>query len=175
MTGGMTNMGISAYRWLIGVIVLAIGLAAVMTYLASVNARAWANLTGLVNAVPVPARFRATGSDFPDLTAIYFLWASPVFPASLAAVVTHFWRPDDGDTRAHRPDDFEVKMGFGSLFMIAFGGATLWAMDGEEVLGMPVGTQLPQLLVLGWIPFAIGGCLMGMGVIGLRRVFAPLS
>lgn len=170
----MTDRERTTYGLLVGAATLTTLLAAVMTYLASCNDAAWEHLTALMAAVPViPARYWAKGSDFPDLTAIYFFWSWPVFPTSLAAFATRFWTADDEGYGGRRPADLGTKMVFGSFFMLAFGPVALWAMDGEEVLGVAIGQSLPNLLVFGWIPFAIGGCLTGVGVIGLRRILSP--
>jgi hypothetical protein len=165
----MTDRELVAYRSLIGIIILSSVVAAMTTYLASRDDAAWESLTAIVDGVPViPARYWAQGSDFPDLTAIYFFWAWPVFPASVAAFATRLWTPNI-TVGAWRTANFELKYGFGSLLILTIGLSMLWSMDGEEVLGVPIGTRLADLLVLGWLPFAIGGCVTGLGVLVVSR------
>jgi hypothetical protein len=169
----MTDRERVVYRLLVGVIVLTSVVAAMATYLASCNDSAWESLNAVVDDVSIiPARYWALGSDFPDLTAIYFFWVCPVFPASVAAFAIRLWTPNN-IFRVGRTASFELKFGLGSLLMLAIGLSMLWSMDGEEVLGVPIGRRLADLLMLGWLPFAMGGCATGLGVIGLRRLFGP--
>lgn len=169
----MTDKELLMYRALIGVIALTSVVAAMTTYLASCNDAAWESLTALVDSVPlIPARYWSRGSDFPDLAAIYFFWAAPVFPASVAAFAARLWTPNM-TSWAWRGANFELKVGSSSLLMLALGVSMLWSMDGAEVLGLSIGSRLTDLLLLGWIHFAIGGCAAGLGVIGLRRLLGP--
>jgi hypothetical protein len=139
----MTDRERVLYRWFVGVAILASVVAAIATYLASCNDAAWESLTAIVDGAPViPARYWAQGSEFPDLTAIYF---------------------------------FELKYGLGRLVILAVGLSMLWTLDGVEAFGMPIGTRLADLLFLGWINLAIGGCAAGLGVIGFRRILGPTT
>jgi hypothetical protein len=166
----MTDKEILTYRALIGLIVLTSVVAAMATYLASCNDAAWESLTALVDSVPlIPARYWSQGSGFPDLAAIYFFWAAPVFPASVAAFAARLWTPNV-TSWGWRGPNFELKVGSSSLFMLALGASVLWSMDGADVLGVPIGSHLADLLLLGWIHFAIAGCATGLGVVGLRRL-----
>ena len=116
----------------------------------------------------IPARYWASGSDFPDLAAIYFFWAWPVFPASGAALAIRFWTPNDMSWVGRV--NSELKLVLGCLVMLAIGLGILWNLDGAEVMGVPIGAWLANLLMVGWAPFAMGGCLTGLGGLGFRRL-----
>jgi hypothetical protein len=155
-----------AYRLCVGVGLAAAIVAAVATQAAASDPSTLSALHALLDSVPlIPAQYWSQGSTFPDLSAVYFFLAWPVFPAVLGAFVTRFWIPDDRESL----DGREIKMGFGSLLLIAVGAGSLWAMDGIEVMGVPIGRSLPNLLAFGWGHFALSGALTGVGVIGLRR------
>jgi hypothetical protein len=122
--------------------------------------------------IPRPGASLVARVDFPDLAAIYFFLAWPVFPAAFGAFVTRYWTQDANERLA---PGFELKAGFGGIVMLALGPGSLWAMDGVEMMGMPIGTRLANLLVFGWVHFALAGCLTGLGVIAMRRVFGPTN
>jgi hypothetical protein len=165
----MTTTEYLAHKWCIGICIATATVAAVATRLAADYQAAWSTLNALVQAVPfIPARYWAQESDFPDLTAIYFALCWPVLPATFGAIVTRYWTLDDIDRPAA---GFELKAGFGGLLLIALGIGSLWEMDGGEMMGMPIGLHLSQLVVLGWTRFALAGGLTGFGIVALRRVF----
>ncbi|UPG91449.1 hypothetical protein L2Y96_06660 [Luteibacter aegosomaticola] len=152
----------------LGVVVAAF--AAVATRAAAGNDAVWSALNALKESASlVPAHHWSQGSSFPDLAAIYFFLAWPVFPAALGAFVTRYWTQDSNE---HIAPGFELKAGFGGVVMLVLGPGSLWAMDGVEMMGLPIGTRLANLLIFGWVHFALAGCLTGLGVIALRRVFA---
>jgi hypothetical protein len=169
----MTDRERVLYRLSVGVVILTCVVAAIATYVASSNDATWESLTAIMDCAPViPSRYWAQGSDFPDLTAIYFFCVCPVFPASLVAFAARLWSPNE-TVGAWRIVNFELKYGLGSLVVLAVGLSMLWTLNGVEAFGIPIGTRLADLLLLGWLNFAIGGCATGLGVIGLRRVFGP--
>jgi len=88
----------------------------------------------------------------------------------IGAVVTRYWTQDPNERLT---SGFELKAGFGGLFMLALGPAVLWVIDGAEVLGTPIGTRVSNLVLLGWIHLSIAGLVTGLGVIAQRRVFGP--
>ncbi|APG04736.1 hypothetical protein BJI69_13070 [Luteibacter rhizovicinus DSM 16549] len=168
----MTDRERVVYRLLIGVVVLTSVVAGLATFFASSYESVWDRLNAIVDSVPmIPARYWASGSDFPDLSAIYFFWSWPVFPASGAALAVRFWTPNDMSW-AGRVNS-ELKLVLGCLVMLATGLSILWSLDGAEVMGVPIGARLADLLMVGWAPFAMGGCLTGLGVLGFRRLLGP--
>lgn len=165
----MTDTERLAHRWCLGIAIALATLAAVATRLAADYQACWSALNALVQSAPlIPATYWSRGSDFPDLTAIYFFLAWPICPATFGAIITRYWTLDDIDRPAA---GFELRAGFGGLLLLALGIGSLWEMDGGEMMGMPIGLYLSQLVVLGWTRFAIAGALTGFGVIALRRVF----
>jgi hypothetical protein len=168
----MTDRERVVYRLLIGVVVLTSVVAALATFFASSYDSVWDSLNAVADSVPIiPARYWASGSDFPDLSAIYFFWAWPIFPAAGAALAIRFWTPNDMSWVGRV--NSELKLVLGCLVMLAIGLSILWTLDGEEVMGVPIGARLADLLMVGWVPFAMGGCLTGLGVLGFRRLLGP--
>lgn len=45
---------------------------------------------------------------------------------------------------------------------------TLWRIDGETALDFPIDTSLSRLILAGWIPFAVAGMFVAIGIHGLR-------
>ncbi|MGN6478645.1 hypothetical protein [Luteibacter sp.] len=167
----MTRIERLAYRWSIGLGIAFATIAAVATRAAADNDAIRSALNVLVASAPfIPARHWSQGSDFPGLTAIYFFLAWPVFPAVVGALAAGLWTQDPNERFT---SGFELKAGFSGLLMLALGPGSLWAMDGAEMLGTPIGAHLSYLVLFGWAHFAIAGFITGLGVVALRRVFGP--
>jgi len=71
----MTRTERLTHRWSIGLGIAFATIAAVATRAAADDNATWSALNALVESAPfIPTRYWSQGSDFPDLTAIYFSW-----------------------------------------------------------------------------------------------------
>lgn len=141
-------------------------IASLLTDFASRDDAALQTTLGVVDQCStIPARYWAKGSGFPDLAAVYYFGAWLAFPATVGALLCCFHR--DRWVEAPAPEN-HVKAGFGALFLIAIGVMTLWRIDGETALDFPIDTSLSRLILAGWIPFAVAGMFVAIGIHGLR-------
>jgi hypothetical protein len=107
----------------------------------------------------------SSGSNFPDITAIYDLvvYPLPIFLASYLVLDLAF--PLQG--RLARPYVFKhyVVAVFAIPLFLFLASVPYWAGHGEDVRLAKFGTHMDQLFLYGWVPFGMSGTFLGISII----------
>jgi hypothetical protein len=121
----------------------------------------------------IPARQWARGSIYPELSAAYYLCCSPVFVASVLAVIAKVGFPVTNKFALNFTRGLRMRSAIVSLSLIAAGIALLVFFDGSDSRYLHLGTNLGILLALGWVFFAGSACLFSLGMVGLCESIFP--
>jgi hypothetical protein len=149
-------------------------LSALVTWLASTFAGINAVAQWIVDAASiVPARYLGRASDYPELSAVYYFFSSPVFVASSAATFAQFCFPFVNRFGKGFTMWLRVRTAAISIFILALSVTLLWAFDGSDVRSLSFGTNFAVLLTCGWVIFALTGFVCSCALIGLHESIFP--
>jgi len=123
----------------------------------------------------IPAKKWAMSASYADEAAIYYFFTWPVLPLATAWVVTRFAFPLPAAlTNGHGVLD--ALRTIIAIPVLAFVGILiLLGKNGSDLPFLHIGSHLEQLILFGWLGFAMPGILFGVCGLYCRKAFLEIK
>lgn len=114
-------------------------------------------------------------ASYADEAAIYYFFAWPVLPLATAWIITRFAFPLPA-AFANGHGILDALRTIIAIPVLAFVGILiLVGKSGSDLPFLHIGTHLEQLILFGWLGFAMPGILFGLCGLYCRKVFLNIK
>jgi len=157
-----SSRNLAAERWIsIAALCFAAiaGIAAVFCHGSAIG-RSWTRNV-LHVASFVPTRKWAMYASYPDEAAIYYFFAWPILPLAIAWMLTRFGFPLKATFMNGQGILGALRTIIAIPVLASVGALQLMGKNGSDLPFLHIGTHLEQLVLFGWVGFAVPGILFG--------------